>query len=204
MLNQYIGNFRNTGEINHDVPRFLESWGHPKTAKHCAAVAAKAKELAQKFGSDPFKAEQAGYLHDISAVVPNAKRIEFAISESVEVLAEELQCPMLIHQKLSVVFAQKAFDVTDNEVLSAIGCHTTLKANPSLLEKVVFLADKIAWDQDGSPPYLAGVITAIDESLDKAVLEYVNYLWERRNQLKIIHPWLAGAHEFLVQQIHAR
>ena len=200
MLNQYIGNFKTTGKIINDVPYFLELSGYSKTAKHCADVACKAKELAEKFGSDPFKAEQAGYLHDISAVVPNEKRIEFAQNQYVEVLDEEFQYPMIIHQKLSVVFANKVFGVTDKEILSAIGCHTTLKASPSLLDKVVFLADKIAWDQDGSPPYLAKIITAMSESLDNAVLEYLNYLWEKRNQLRVIHPWLIEAREFLMQQ----
>ncbi len=199
MLNHYIGNFKNTGEITIDVPHFLELSGYLKTARHCAAVAFKAKELTKKFGGDPFKAKQAGYLHDISAVVPNEKRIKFAQSQSVEILAEEFQYPMIIHQKLSVVFANKIFGITDNEVLSAIGCHATLKANPSLLDKVVFLADKIAWDQDGSPPYLAKIITAMDDSLDNAILEYLNYLWKRRNQLKVIHPWLVEAREFLMQ-----
>jgi predicted HD superfamily hydrolase involved in NAD metabolism len=204
MLNQYIGNFKNTGEISDDVPYFLVLLGYPKTANHCAAVAAKARELANKFGSDPFRAEQAGYLHDISAVIPNEKRIDFAQSQSVEVLGEEIIYPMIIHQKLSVVLAREIFGVTDNEVLSAIGCHTTLKANPTLLDKVVFLADKIAWDQDGSPPYLTEIITAMDVSLDNAVLEYLNYLWERRNQLKVIHPWLVEAREFLMQQTNTR
>jgi len=74
------------------------------------------------------------------------------------------------------------------------------RGNPTLLDKVVFLADKIAWDQDGSPPYLTEIITAMDVSLDNAVLEYLNYLWERRNQIKVIHPWLVEAREFLTQQ----
>ena len=138
MLNQYIRNFKNTREISNDVPRFLVLLGYPRTAKHCAAVATKANELANKFGSDPFRAGQAGYLHDISAVVPNEKLIDFAQSQSVEVLAEEIQYPIIIHQKLSVVLAREVCGVTDNEVLSAIGCHTTLKANPTLLDKVYF------------------------------------------------------------------
>jgi predicted HD superfamily hydrolase involved in NAD metabolism len=199
MLYHYIGDFKSTDEIIDDVPRFLISLGHPKTAEHCVAVAAKAKELAKKFNSDLSKAEQAGYLHDISAVIPNEKRIDFAQDQSVAIFAEEIQYPMIIHQKLSVVLAREAFGVTDDAILSAIGCHTTLKANPTRLDKVVFLADKIAWDQDGNPPYLSKVIEAMDESLDVAVLEYLNYLWERRSQLKVIHPWLVEAREFLLQ-----
>ncbi|MCX6082218.1 MAG: bis(5'-nucleosyl)-tetraphosphatase (symmetrical) YqeK [Chloroflexi bacterium] len=199
MLDDYIGVFRSTGKIVDDVPRFLALFGHQKTAEHCSAVASKAKELAKKYNSDSSKAEQAGYLHDISAVIPNEKRIEFAQSQSVKILAEEIQYPMIIHQKLSVVLAREAFGVTDNEVLSAVGCHTTLKANPTLLDKVVFLADKIAWDQDGNPAYLSKIIEAMDKSLDTAVLEYLNYLWEWRSQLKVIHPWLVESREFLLQ-----
>ena len=91
------------------------------------------------------------------------------------------------------------FDFLDCQVLSAVGCHTTLKAKPTLLDKVVFLADKIAWDQDGNPAYLSKIIEAMDKSLDTAVLEYLNYLWKRRSQLKVIHPWLVESREFLLQ-----
>jgi predicted HD superfamily hydrolase involved in NAD metabolism len=199
MLDDYIGVFRSTGKIVDDVPGFLALFGHQKTAEHCSAVASKAKELAKKYNSDASKAEQAGYLHDISAVIPNEKRIEFARSQSMKLLAEEIQYPMIIHQKLSVILAREVFGVTDNEVLSAVGCHTTLKAKPTLLDKVVFLADKIAWDQDGNPAYLSKIIEAMDKSLDTAVLEYLNYLWERRSQLKVIHPWLVESREFLLQ-----
>ena len=128
MLDDYFGEFTRTGVIPEDVPRYLGYFGYPKTAEHCAAVAAKAKWLAEMFDGDPLKAELGGYLHDISAVIPAEKRIRFAYSQKVDVLAEEEQCPMIIHQKLSVVIAREVFDITDIEVLRAIECHTTLKA----------------------------------------------------------------------------
>ena len=105
MLDDYIGVFRSTGKIVDDVPRFLALFGHQKTAEHCSAVASKAKELAKKYNSDSSKAEQAGYLHDISAVIPNEKRIEFAQSQSVKILAEEIQYPMM-------TLLQKVYDKT--------------------------------------------------------------------------------------------
>ncbi|EJW16375.1 hydrolase (HAD superfamily) [Paenibacillus alvei DSM 29] len=61
---------------------------------------------------------------------------------------------MIIHQKLSKVMARDIFGITDNEVLDAVGCHTTLRANATQLDLVLFVADKIAWDQQGTPPYL--------------------------------------------------
>lgn len=199
MLNQYLGDFKPTGVVQVDVPRFLTDRGYPATAHHCSMVAAKAVELAEKFGAEVSKAEQAGYLHDISAVIPNEQRIAVARSQSVEVLAAEVERPMLIHQKLSIVLAREAFGVTDPEILSAIGCHTTLKARPTLLDKVVFLADKVAWDQPGRPPYLEAMLTAVDESLEAAVLVYLEHLWGRREELKVLHPWLVEARAFLLQ-----
>jgi predicted HD superfamily hydrolase involved in NAD metabolism len=198
MLGSPFGAFRGTSVVGEDVRRFLISLGHPKTASHCAAVAARAKELAARFSADPAKAEQAGYLHDISAVIPDEKRIEFARSRRVEVLAEEALCPMILHQKLSAVLAREMFGVTDAAILGAVECHTTLKAGAALLDKVVFLADKIAWDQAGDPPYLDKVARGLGVSLDLAVLEYLNYLWERRSELKVIHPWFVAARDGLL------
>jgi len=199
MLDPYLGEFSLTGVIAEDVRQFLGTFGYPKTAQHCAAVAKKARWLAQRFSGSLYQAELGGYLHDISAVIPVRKRVKFAYSHNVAVLAEEAQCPMILHQKLSVVIAREVFQVMDIEVLSAVGCHTTLKAGASLLDKVVFLADKIAWDQDGKPPYSRELNEALEESLDAAVLVYLNYLWERRSQLQIIHPWLVEARNDLLQ-----
>lgn len=195
MLEDYIRKLKRTGDIAEDVHRYLTSFGYQKTAKHCAAVAAEAQILALRYDCDPTKAELAGYLHDISAVIPNDKKVDFAQDQMVDVLAEEVACPMILHQKLSVVIARAVFEITDMEVLSAIGCHTTLKANAGLLDKIVFIADKIAWDQDGQPPYIRKVSKAMDQSLDAGVLVYLNFLWERRSQLQIIHPWFVDARD---------
>lgn len=201
MFWQTVHKLNYTGQIEADAAQFFNLFEQQKTAEHCAIVAAKAKDLALKFGSDPAKAETAGHLHDISAVIPNSGRLEFARHQKVNVLAAEVQCPMIIHQKLSAVIARDIFHVTDHGILSAIGCHTTLKGNATRLDKVVFLADKIAWDQAGNPPYLGKVITALEVSLDAAVLEYLNYLWERRDQLQVIHPWFVAARDELVKVI---
>lgn len=83
--------------------------------------------------------------------------------------------------------------VGDDEILSAIGCHTTVKAGAGTLDKVVFLADKIAWYQGGRPPYRDAVTAALQVSLDAAVLVYLNDLWGRRERLPVVHPWFTAA-----------
>ena len=85
----------------------------------------------------------------------------------------------------------------DAAILSAIGCHTTLRKDATLLDKVVFVADKIAWDQPGTPPYLDAIQAALNDSIDRAAFVYLDYLWQMRDTLRVIHPWLREAYEQL-------
>lgn len=193
-----------SGKISEDVPKFLIHHGFPKTANHSRDVALKARELATRFNAAVDEAEVAGWLHDISAVFPSAERADIARELGVEVLPEEDTFPMIIHQKLSVVLARELFGVTDIETLSAIGCHTTLKKTASLLDKVVFVADKIAWDQPGTPPYLEELLAGLEKNIDHATFVYLDYLWQIRGNLKVLHPWTAEAHSQLKKQLSVK
>lgn len=205
-MSEALNRLKNSGlsfnnSVSEDVPKFLTHHGFPKTAQHSRDVAMKARELAQQFGADTDKAEIAGYLHDVSAVFPSAERATIARELDVEVLPEEDIFPMIIHQKLSLVLARELFGVTDTQVLSAVACHTTLKKDASLLDKIVFVADKIAWDQPGTPPYLDDLLEGLDKSLDHASFVYLDYLWKMRDKLKVYHPWTADAHAQLKEQL---
>ncbi|MEF3301695.1 bis(5'-nucleosyl)-tetraphosphatase (symmetrical) YqeK [Paenibacillus sp. GYB003] len=193
--------FRPGGNLAADVRRFLVERGCPKTAEHCMAVGAEARALAIRFGADPDKAEIAGWLHDISAIYPNAERIRVARELGVDVLPEEETFPMIVHQKLSVEIARHRFGIGQRDVLDAIGCHTTLKAPSTLLDRVVFVADKVAWDQPGTPPYLSDLNAQLERSLEHGAMAYIGYLWERKETLKVVHPWLADARADLLQAI---
>ena len=197
-LNKLTTNFTPSGNLRCDVANFLALHNCTHTAGH---VATEARRLADRFGAIATEAKTAGLLHDISTVIPNEERIAAAKAFGVEVLPAEATFPMIIHQKLSVVLARNIFSVTAPDTLSAIGCHTTRKANASLLDKVVFIADKIAWDQPGEPPYLAELQLALDRSLNPAAFCYLDYLWQRRATLRVVHPWLVAAHQQLQEQL---
>jgi predicted HD superfamily hydrolase involved in NAD metabolism len=183
--------------MRQDVTQFLIDSGFPETAAHVVNVADEAMRTAVLFDISRRQAELAGLLHDISTVIPNERRVQAARELDIDLLPEEETFPMIIHQKLSVPIARELFGVTDAVVLSAIECHTTLKGNPSELDKVVFVADKIAWDQFGTPPYLGDLLAALDQSLDQAALVYLDFLWEQRDQLRVVHPWMVAAREEL-------
>lgn len=182
-----------TGAVATDAPAFLRYWQKPRTAEHSAQVAAEARRIAIVHGVDATNAELAAWLHDVSAVFPGPARAEIARELGVSVLPEEEAFPPIVHQKLSAVLARELFGVWQPDVLSAIGCHTTLKAGTSALDKVVFIADKVAWDQAGTPPYLESLLAVLDRSLDDAALVYLHYLWEHRSTLAVVHPWMVDA-----------
>ncbi|CAG7643650.1 hypothetical protein PAESOLCIP111_04518 [Paenibacillus solanacearum] len=204
MLHVYedqLNGFERTGNLKEDVYWFLVHGKCPKTAEHCMKVGAEAGRIARLAGADPAAAEAAGYLHDISAVYPNDRRIAVALQLGIEVLPEEEAFPLIVHQKISRAMAEHIFGVTDASILDAVGCHTTLRAHSSLFDKVLFVADKIEWDQQGTPPYITELLAQLDVSLDHAAFAYIDYLWQRRDTLKVVHPWLREAHAELKRQL---
>ena len=129
----------------------------------------------------------ASLLHDIGGIYPINQRIEVARKYSIELLNEELEFPLIIHQKLSCYLAKSLFNIGDEDILNLIECLTTLKANYTKIDLIVFLADKIAWDQEGQPPYLKGLFQCLDHSLEEATLYYINCLLN--HDIKVVHPW---------------
>jgi predicted HD superfamily hydrolase involved in NAD metabolism len=193
-LGHYANNFRPTGDIRADMVAFLTERGFAVTAEHCLRVGSEARVLAERFGANLDSAEICGWLHDISAVIPNAERIAVAEALQLAILPEEHTAPMIVHQKLSAEMARALFHIDDPAILSAISCHTTLKAGATLLDKILFVADKIAWDQFGDPPYLADILSAAGQSIDAATAVYLDYLWQRRAEILVIHPWFEAAY----------
>ncbi|WP_282937903.1 bis(5'-nucleosyl)-tetraphosphatase (symmetrical) YqeK [Paenibacillus sp. RC67] len=186
-----------SGHLETDVNRLLHLHHCPKTAEHSFRVGCEAERLAARFGGDPDAARYAGLLHDISAIFPNSERIRTAEALGIDILPEEAAFPMIIHQKISRVITKDIFQIQDQTILDAIECHTTLKANPTQMDLIIFVADKIEWDQPGKPPYLDELLSELDYSLERGAFVYIEYLWNQRDRLKIIHPWLADAYEYL-------
>jgi len=191
-----------TGDLKTDIQLFLSANQRLDTAKHCMDVGKEARRIALLFNADPIAAEIAGWLHDISAVFPSNVRIDVARQLQIDVLPEEDSFPMIIHQKISRVMARDLFNITDQNILDAIGCHTTLKSNSTLLDQVLFVADKISWDQNGVPPYIDELNRNLQVSLLHGAFAYINYLWERKETLKVIHPWLRDAYEELQVKVY--
>ncbi|OTN75511.1 hypothetical protein A5886_000581 [Enterococcus sp. 8G7_MSG3316] len=178
-------------ELQLQMIHYLQQFGEDDTAQHNIDVAEAAKTLALRFHVDAQKAYTAGLLHDISVVIPNHQRIAFQQAMNEPVLGAEEQAPFLLHQQQSAILAKKVFHVTDPEILSAIACHTTLKADFSPLDIVVFLADKIKWDREDQAPFFPELLDALSVSLEASAKVYLDWLF--KGDIIVPHPWAVAA-----------
>ena len=200
IFNNLIEGFEFSGNLEQDAYRFLTHHNCLKTAQHCKCVADECRLLAKIFHINESSAVIAGTFHDISGVLTKDGWLETCSILGIEVLPEEAEYPTILHQKVSKVMAKDIFGVTDKDILSAIGCHTTLKAHASSLDMVLFIADKIQWDQAGIPPYLKEVQTGLKQSLRLGALVYIRYLLSDKSDLKVAHPWLLDAFKELSEK----
>ena len=86
LLAPFVQGVELAGDVRADMTRLLTRHGYPKTVGHCVRVAAEAKRLAARFGQDEAQAEIAGWLHDVSAVIPLERRVTLAQQLGIEVL----------------------------------------------------------------------------------------------------------------------
>lgn len=182
--------------IVHQVTALLQRYEKSLTLRHTQAVAAKALDIAKQYDHDVLAVEVASYLHDISALIPRDQYIGLCTDYRIPVLSVEHQLPMLLHQKVSGILAQHVFHIDDPIILHAISYHTTLHANPSPIDMIVFIADKLAWDQPGLPPYQQVVESALTTSLESACLTFIDYTLDHQ-MIHIPHPDYLAAQDGL-------
>ncbi len=185
-----------SGELQADVAGFLNANGKRKTAEHCAAVAKAGAELSTRFGVDQTTAITCGLLHDISAVLRPGDMLAYAEDCGWALDEAEQKHPFLLHQRISAVIANAVFGVEDPDVLSAIECHSTLRAKPSDHDLILFLADKLSWDQAGTPPFFDSVTRALNRSLAHAARVYIDYVMDN-GMVLCPHQWLLDARAWL-------
>lgn len=185
-----------------EIKELYEKNGCMHIFDHSLNVANKAIELADLFQVNSTiknKVYIAALLHDIGGIYPNDQRIRIAKQYGIPLLDEEYIFPLIVHQKISRYLAQDYFGIQDTNILDSIECHTTLKGDYRIEDLIVFLADKIAWDQKGKPPYLDDLLIKLHSSLEEAALFYIDYILT--HGIKVIHPWLLNAKNELERNI---
>ena len=164
---------------------------------HSECVMNRIIELAEKFDFDVNTAAKVGIAHDIAKEISSEDKLKYVEENNIKIDNIERESPTLLHAKIGADIAIKEFGFTE-EMGQAIRAHTTGITNMSLLDKLLFIADRTSVER-GFPDidYLNNLL---DESIDKAVL----YIIDKKIMLQIekkatMHPDSIIARNYLLK-----
>ncbi len=113
---------------------------NPNRIAHVLGCRDTAVELAKKWGADITDAARAGILHDITKALDGPLQLTLCDGYGKILSAFSRKYPKTLHALTGSLVAERIFG--ENEaVVSAIRHHTTGKADMSLLEKIIYVAD---------------------------------------------------------------
>ena len=154
-------------------------------------------ELAKKFNVNVEIAAKVGIAHDIAKEITNEEKLKYVEENNIEIDEIERENPTLLHSKIGADIAIKEFGFTE-EMGQAIRAHTTGITNMSLLDKILFIADRTSIERGF--PDIEYLNSLLEESLDKAVL----YIIDKKIMLQIekkaaMHPDSIIARNYLLK-----
>ncbi len=74
---------------------------------------------------------------------------------------------------------RRDYELDDAELLAGVDCHTTARDGMALLEKVLFVADKVEPHKLAREAALAEVRRLAEDDIDAAVLRYLDHNLEQ-------------------------
>lgn len=116
-----------------------------KRFTHTAAVEKMAARLGELYASDKIDIlRAAALLHDITKEYSSEKQLQICREFGIIISKQDILTPKTFHAKTASALIPTLYpEFADPEVISAVRWHTTGRADMSLLEKLVYLADYI-------------------------------------------------------------
>ena len=115
---------------------------------HTIAVEQQAVLLAKIHGCSEFKAATAAILHDLTKEMKPNDQLAIISKSELNFDSDELVSPPLWHSVAAAAYAQDNLGIKDKDVINAIHYHTSGRAEMSLLEKVILVADTTSADRN--------------------------------------------------------
>lgn len=179
------------------VYKVVKSKLSDKRFYHSKCVMDRAIEYAKIYGVDEEKAKLTGLAHDVLKDTPNEFRIKEA--EELDVVLDDIEKISLglIHAKSGAEFCRKEFGFSD-DMCDAIKYHTTGRANMTMLEKIIYLADATGIDRTFEEADVCYELAKKD--LDEALFYFFKKTIEWQiEDAKIIHINTINAYNFLAK-----
>lgn len=171
-----------------------------KRARHTMQVADYARDLAGKVGVDPEKAYLAGLLHDCTKCYSKEWQIAFAEEQGIPLSADDLASPQIFHQLTAPAFARLNLGAEDEEILAAIGCHTTGKPAMNRLEMLLFFADSC--EPSRTYPGVEELRQAGEADLKQGTLMLFDHVMASLiDRKQFLHPQTVNARNYLLKEL---
>ena len=111
---------------------------------HTLSVAKECKKLASIFNIDEAKLVASAYLHDITKDMSIDEQLKLCQSFGIQLDKATLNSPKTIHSFTAPLLIQKDFsEYADECILNAVRYHTTGRADMTIYEKLLYIADYI-------------------------------------------------------------
>ena len=157
--------------------------------QHTYRVEQLALELARRHELDWEKVRLGALAHDIARAMKGDQLIHAAKEMGIAVHPVETRLPVLLHGPVGAELMRRMDRLDDQDVYEAVYWHSTSHECLGPTAMVVFLADKLDPQKADRYPFIPEVRELAVESLDRAVLEFLNReilsLLERGN---LVHP----------------
>jgi nicotinate-nucleotide adenylyltransferase len=143
---------------------------------HVEGCEREAARLADRWGEDERSAREAAILHDVTKRLDADAQLELCERYSIYADEIEREYTKLLHSKTGAAVARAEFCVSD-AVYNAIMWHTTARADMTMLEKIIYVADYIEptrdFDETARLRYLAysDIDAAVEYGLEISIAD---------------------------------
>ena len=190
--------YRNLSE--EELEQVVVSLLKPNRVAHVLGCRDMAVELAKRWGADVTDAARAGLLHDITKAIDGPLQLTLCSEYGTMLNDFSRRYPKTLHALTGSLVADRIFGEKE-AVVNAIRHHTTGKADMSLLEKIIYIADYVEPNRT-----IAGVdqlrhlaFTDLDAALKEGLQMTVSYLNEQGSEVspesREALAWLTGKDE---------
>lgn len=159
-----------------------------KRFAHTMCVAYAARHLAKMHGEDEEKAAAAGLLHDCAKGMDLYSMQAYVREHKMKVDESILASGALLHALVGAHMARHTYGVSQEQVLSAIECHTLGKVPMTRLEMIVYLADKIEPDREDYPGLYQIRRLSETDLMGAVLMSLENTAIYVRDRGKTLHP----------------
>lgn len=168
---------------------------------HCVSTMKTARKLAKRYKQEEQIVMLTALAHDIAKEMTEEEFLAYSKENNVKLEKIDILAPAILHAKIGADIVKKKYGFT-KEMQEAIYYHTTGRANMTMLDKIVFLADKSEERRQGPDADKLRELIEI-EGLEKAILWDIDYYSIPRTieKRRAIHPYSIEARNDIISKL---